>query len=339
VWNLDTLRPRTYAELLGLANRHNTRYVKVVGYNNGVVHFGQQHPGKTVVSTVCLDRTVRTRPDVIKVDCGATIRDALDLLAPAGQELHVIPNYSYVCLGTAFFVPIHGSATAYSTVAQTIVKVLLYDPASDRFLLVRPGEPAFDDHVFNMAAGVVLLRLWLRVKAKTTCSVLRQEMDNPSGQQLLEALRDKTASNVEIRKSNAASRHVTLSRYFEGAPAPGSSAVEMPRDALGRLWDRLEENPITSFLMHLLTRRLAWHVELFFTAEEFASFWEMHRDLPLKKIQVRAIQRDGWPHSPFRTHDCVSVDLFLLRWQRRRFEKMLRRTFTAIRYNPGKHSQ
>ena len=44
-WHVETLRPKSVAELLALYNPDNARHVKVVGYNNGVVHFGQRHPG------------------------------------------------------------------------------------------------------------------------------------------------------------------------------------------------------------------------------------------------------------------------------------------------------
>ena len=91
-------------------------------------------------------------------------------------------------------------------------------------------------------------------------------------------------------------------------------------------------------MLHALTRYFAWHVELFFTAEEFATFWETHRAVPLRKIQLRYIRRDGFPHSPFREHDCVSADMFMLRRHRRRFEDYLKRTFITVRANPGKHS-
>ena len=91
--------------------------------------------------------------------------------------------------------------------------------------------------------------------------------------------------------------------------------------------------------MHALTRHFAWHVELFFTAEEFTTFWESHRTLPLRKLQLRYIRRDGMPHSQFRDHDCVAVDLFMFRRHRRRFEAWLDRTFAVVRTNPGKHSR
>jgi len=338
-WNFDTLQPRSFDELLSLCHSHNVRHVKVVGYNNGVVHFGHRYPGKTVVSTVLCNRIVRSKVDVVKADCGATIRKATDFLAAAEQELYVLPNYSYVCLGTAFFVPIHGSASDYTTVAETFVKALMYDSVLDRFVLARSDEPAFREHVYNIGSRMFVLRLWIRVKPKARYFVHQRERENVTSEQLLDALRDTTASNVEIRKSKASSNKVYISTYYKAANETSASVLEAPRDRLGRLWDRLEENAVTSFLMHALTRWFAWHVELFFTAEEFAIFWRTHQALPLKKIQLRYIRRDGLPHSPFCEHDCVSVDLFMFRWNRQEFEAYLKQTFGVVRSNPGKHSE
>jgi hypothetical protein len=235
-------------------------------------------------------------------------------------------------------------------VADTIVRVLFYDPASERFVLATRDQPAFREHIYNMGVPVVLLRLWMRVKAGARYFVCRHDRDNPSSDDLLAALRDPEASNVEIRKTKASSAKVQVSKYYtaESQPTSGVAApslseekkatLEVPRDSLGRLWDRLEENPITSFLMHRLTRHFAWHVELFFTAEEFAVFWKTHTTLPLNKLQLRYIRRDGMPHSPFRDHDCVSIDLFMFRWHRKTFEAYLKQTFKVVRTNPGKHS-
>jgi hypothetical protein len=338
-WDLHTLRPGSPEELLALVNTYNYRYVKVVGYNNGVVHFGQRFPGRTVVSTVGCNRLAHAGADLLRADCGATVRRALDFLAAAGQELPVVPNYSYVALGTAFFVPIHGSAADFSTIADTITRVVLYDPVRDRTIDAARDEPDFREHVYNLRTGVVLLELYTKVKPRSRYYVRRETLLGPSSRDVLGALQDAKATNVEIRKSSAARDEVTVARYYKDPGETPSPVLELPRDALGRLWDRLEENPVTSFLMHALTRHLAWHVELFFTAEEFATFWEGHRALPLRKLQLRYIRRDGLPHSPFREHDCVSVDLFMLRRHRRRFEAYLRDTFPVVRFNPGKHSR
>jgi hypothetical protein len=338
-WNFDTLRPGSLRELLALYNPYNCRHVKVVGYNNGVIHFGHRYPGRTVVSTVRCNRLRRVGPDGLKADCGATVRQALDFLAGTGQELCVIPNYSYVCLGTAFFVPIHGSAADFSTVADTITRVVLYDRVDDRLVVARRDDPAFREAVYNLKADVLLLRISLRVKPKSRYYVHREELEGPGSAGLLAALRDAQATNVEVRKAKAASDKVTLSRYYNDPGETPSPVLELPRDALGRLWDRLEENPVTSFLMHALTRHLAWHVELFFPAEDFATFWAGHRALPLRKLQLRYVRRDGFPHSPFREHDCVAVDLFMFRRHRRPFEAWLNRTFPVVRTNPGKHSR
>jgi hypothetical protein len=338
-WCLDTLRPGSLAELLALCNPYNYRHVKVVGYNNGVVHFGQRYPDKTVVSTVGCNRVLLAGPDVLRADCGTTVRKALDFLAGAGLELPVVPNYSYVALGTAFFVPIHGSAADFSTIADTITRVVLYDPVRDRTIDATRDEPDFREHVYNLRSEVVLLGLYLKVKPRSRYYVRRETLCGPTSADILEALRDGKASNVEIRKSSAARDEVTVARYYKDPGEAPSPVLELPRDALGRLWDRLEENPVTSFLMHALTRHFAWHVELFFTEDELATFWEGHRRLPLRKLQLRYIRRDGMPHSPFREHDCVSIDLFLLRWHKERFDAYLRETFPVVRFNPGKQSR
>jgi hypothetical protein len=337
-WNLHTLQPQSLRELLALVNPYNYRHVKVVGYNNGVHHFGQRFPGKTIVSTVSCNRVVWVGPETIKADCGATIHQAMDFLSKAGKELYVLPNFSYVCLGTSFFIPIHGSAADFSTVAETIVKVVLYDPAQDRLIVATRDDAAFREHVYNLQVDVLLLRLYVRVKPKSAYYVHRQDLDNPSSETLLSALRDRQATNVEIRKSSAASGKVQVSKYYKDPGQAQSAVLELPRDGLGRLWDRLEENAVTAFVMHALTRHFAWHVELFFTADEFATFWATHGAVPLRKIQLRYLHRDGLPHSPFRDHDCVSSDMFLLRRHRRQFETYLKQTFAVIRANPGKHS-
>jgi hypothetical protein len=336
-WNVQTLRPRSLGELLALCHRHNISHVRVVGYNNGVAHFGHRHPGKTIVSTVRCRRMAFAGPHTLKTDAGATVRNALDCLARSHQELYVVPNYSYVCLGTSFFVPIHGSAVDYSTVADTICKVVLYDPDTDRIMSAARTETAFREHVYNQQSRAVLLRLYIRAKAKSRYFVHRETLENPSAPELLAALHDPRATNVEIRQSHAASTRVTVARYYTELDENSSPALELPRDALGRLWDRLEENPVTSYLMHALSRRVAWHTELFFTPEQFDLFWRTHGQLPLRKIQLRYLRRDGLPHSPCRDNDCVSADLFMFRMSRHRFFDYLENAFTTVKTNPGKH--
>jgi hypothetical protein len=337
-WSVHTLKPRSMGELLSLCHRGNIERIKVVGYNNGVNHFGHRYPGRTVVSTVRYRRTVHAGPGTLKADCGATVRAARDYLGGRGEELYVVPNYSYVALGTAYFVPIHGSAVDYSTVADTVCRVVLYDPDRDRIVSAARDEGAFGENVYNLQSRVVVLRLYLRTKPKSSYFVRRETWRNPEANDLLDALRDGEATNVEIRQAHAASAKVTVSKYYTHSSGPSGPALESPRDALGRLWDRLEENPVTSFLMHALSRHLAWHTELFFTPPEFALFWQTHAQVPLRKIQLRYIRRDGMPHSPFCDEDCVSADLFLFRYDKPAFDAYLKRTFPSVRTNPGKHS-
>jgi hypothetical protein len=337
-WNVQTLKPRSLHELLSLCHRHNLEYVKVVGYNNGVDHFGHRHLGKTIVSTVRCRRMAHAGRRTLKADCGATVRNALDFLAQNQQELYVVPNYSYVCLGTSYFVPIHGSAVDFSTVADTIKRVVLYDPDGDRIVSAARANDDFREHIYNQRSRAVVLRLYLLVKPKSRYFVHRETLENAPASSILSALSDPQAANVEIRQSSAASAKVTVARYYKDPRDSSSPALELPRDALGRLWDRLEENPITSFLMHALSRRVAWHTELFFTPVEFALFWRTRAQLPLRKIQLRYLKRDGLPHSPCRDDDCVSADLFIFRWHRSRFLEYLKNNFSTVRTNPGKHS-
>ncbi|WP_165221634.1 hypothetical protein [Aquisphaera insulae] len=337
-WNVHTLKPRSQGELISLCHPGNIGRVRVVGYNNGVNHFGHRHPGKTVVSTVRCRRTARIGPGRLKADAGATIRDALDCLSASGEDLYVLPNYSYVSLGTALFVPIHGSSVDFATVADTIDRVVFYDPDRDRIVSASRDDAEFAATVYNLKSRAVALRLYLRTKPKAGYFVRREIRTRPTAGELLEALRDRGATNVEVRQGSAASDRVTVSKYYNEPGTAAGTALELPRDALGRLWDRLEENPISSYLMHALSRHVAWHTELFLTPDEFEVFWRTHAKVPLRKIQLRYIRRDGMPHSPFRDGDCVSADLFLFRPDKPAYDEYVRRTIPSVRFNPGKHS-
>jgi hypothetical protein len=337
--HVETLRPRSTAELLALYNKYNYRHVRVVGYNTGVVHFGQKHPGKTVVTTVGCGRLARIKGDVADFDAGVTVKQAMDALAPAGKELHVLPNYSYVSLGTSYFIPIHGSASAFSTLAETVTKVLLYDPVADRFIAAKRQGPAFARYMYNLTSEVVLLRLSLRVKDRSRYRVRIAESPEPSAREILGYFHEDGPSNVELRKAGSAARSVKVYQYYVDRADGDGASLELPRDAVGRLWDRLEENPVTSVLFHGLVRSLAYHVELFLSERDFATFWETHRTLPILKIQLRFVRKDGFPNSPFREHNCVSADLFLRRKHRGAFAAYLRETLPAAKTNPGKHSR
>ncbi|OAI54599.1 hypothetical protein AYO44_03395 [Planctomycetaceae bacterium SCGC AG-212-F19] len=336
-WNCGTLYPTSTRELLELYNKYSYRWVKIVGYNNGVVHFGHSYPGKTVVSTVRCNHKARVRGDVGVFDAGVTLRQAIDVVGLAGKEFHVLPNYSYVSVGTAFFVPIHGSASAYSTLGDTIDRVLLYDPAEDRFVSARRDDPAFGRYIYNLQRDCLVLRLRFRLKEKALYYRKHTRLVNPTSQEILSLLQDSQVANVEIRKGQASGDAVDVYQYYT-EQAGDAAALPIPRDALGQLWDKLEANPVTSFLFHALTRWFAFHVEAFFSPEEFAHFWETHRTLPIAKIQLRYIKRDGLPHSPFCRHDCVSADLFMLRKHRPAFEAYIKENFRDVQFNPGKHS-
>jgi hypothetical protein len=336
-WNFETVCPSSTRELLAFYNPHNYRHTKVVGYNNGVVHFGQRYPERTVLSTRRCNGMARVNCQLAKFDCGVTVRQAASVLRSAGKELLVLPNFSYVSLGTGFFVPIHGSASNVNTIGDTIEKVVLYDPVADRIIAAKRVDRAFQDAIYDLDRNLLLLRVYLRVKNQSRYFLKREILANPSSENLIKALSDSMASHVEIRKARASSLSVEVYRYYDQA-ATDPSALEFPRDSIGKVWDRIEQNPIARPLFHGLMRRLAHHVELFFTPDEFAIFWETHRQLPIAKIQLRWIKRDGRLHSPFRDQDRISADLVMLKKHRPAFENYVNQNFKHVRHNPGKHS-
>jgi hypothetical protein len=336
--NFDTIRPESTRELLALVNPHNVGHIKIVGYNNGVTHFGQRFNGKTIISTVRCNQYRRVFGCRAVFDAGVTIHQAVEVLNRVGKELYVLPNFSYVSLGTAFFVPIHGSASVITTLGDTIEEALLYDPLADRFIRARRGQPAFDNAIYDLDRTLLLVRLHLRIKDKSRYYRSRQSIDGPHSDSILAAFRDQRAANVEIRKAKAASAMADIYRYYTQNVSAVDSASEFPRDRMGRLWDRIEQNRVTATLFHGFMRRFGFHVEMFLSPDDFAVFWKSHMSLPIAKIQLRYIKRDDFPHSPFRDHDCVSADLFMLRKHKGEFERYVQSALPGVRFNPGKHS-
>ncbi len=332
------LYPKWPPELLALYNKYSYPHVKIVGYNNGVVHFGHRYPDKTLVSTLHCNRVARIKGQRVKLDAGTTVRQAVEMLAQVGKELHVVPNYSYVSVGTSFFVPIHGSASDFCTMADTIDRVLLYDPVVDLLVSAKRNSPAFQHYLYNLKRDVLLLRLTLRVKDKSSYYRKDTRIVAPSSEVIIQLLTDSRPSNVEIRKARARQDTIDVYQYYK-EPLPGDAeALAFPRDSLGQLWDRLERNRLSAALFHGLVRRFAYHVELFIPLDEFAVFWATHAALPIAKIQLRYIKRDGFLHSPFGKHDCISADLFMLKKHKPAFEKYVQTNFRGVSFNPGKHS-
>jgi hypothetical protein len=125
---------------------------------------------------------------------------------------------------------------------------------------------------------------------------------------------------------------------YDRAESADVAALDVARDSVGRLWDRLEENRVTSFAFHSIIRRWGFHVELFLDEQEFAVFWRAHAGLPLSKIQLRFVRADNLPHSPCGNRDCVSADLFMRRSKSPDFLNFIREHLPHARFNPGKHS-
>src|SRR5690606_18260 len=134
---------------------------------------------------------------------------------------------------------------------------------------------------------------------------------------------DESATNVEVRKASAAAETVEVFRY-QAVPDGDEAGLAAPRDRIGSLWDRLEENRLTSTAFHGLVRRFGYHVELILSESQFEVFWEQHRHLPLSKLQLRFMPRDGLPHSPCGDCDCIAIDLFMWRRQRAVFLEFIK---------------
>jgi hypothetical protein len=309
----------------------------LAGYNTGVVHFGWKWPGRTVIKTVGSGRVVRLRGESVVVDAGVTLKRTVDALREQGRELCVVPNYSYISMGTTFFVPVHGSACDVSTLGETIEKIWLYDPKTDRTVVLRRCDPRFADAMYRPSSDMLALRLQLQVQNKRRFVVKRSTLESPTACEVWQILADRSAANIELRKSTAGASQVDVCRYYP-ASAAEEAALEAAQDSVGRLWDKLEENPVTSYLFHTLIRRLGFHVELFLDEREFAIFWDAHRELPLSKIQLRYVRADHLPHSPCGGRDCISADLFMLRRKCAAFLRFVHEKLPHARFNPGKHS-
>jgi len=278
----------------------------------------------------------------VVVDAGVTIKQVVGELNRVHRQLYVVPNYSYVSLGTTFFVPIHGSASDVSTLGDTIERVLLYDPATDRIVSISRGDPAFERLMYAPHTGILVLRLTLRIRSQLRYFKHTTELNSPTSAEIWRLFAEPSAANIELRKSRAAANSVQVSEYFtmpiENESPRDDHALEIPRDSIGRIWDRLEENAILSSLFHGFVRRFGFHVELFLDAEEFPIFWEAHAKLPLSKIQLRFVRRDGLANSPFGRRDCISADLFMRRSKSPAFLRFMKEQLPHARFNPGKHS-
>lgn len=363
----ETLSPRSVESLLQLCNRHSYDDIQIAGYNNGVNHFGWKFPSKTVVLTTSVEGQTelqRLEPETsdsadsskqshslahlatgrLITSSGLTLKRCIDELSKSAREFFVIPNYSYISMGTLFFVPVHGSGSRVSTLGDTIEEVDLWNSRTETIVTMRRGDEQFQAAMYNTKAHWVVLKLTLLVRNKETYSVRRDILDNVTADEVLGFLNDPQWSNVEIRKTQASSSTIELSRYRvnEEVSLPTtiqrSATLDAPRDQIGRVWDRLEETPVAATLFHWFVRTFAFHVELFLTPDEFRVFWNHHHSLPVSKIQLRRVIKDGLPNSACQHNDCVSADLFMTRGKRDVFCQFIAQQLPNVRTNPGKQS-
>jgi hypothetical protein len=330
------LNPRSARELLEIYNRWSWPDLQLAGWNNGVVHFGWKFPGRTVVSTAASGRCLRIGRETVTVDGGLPLKQVLLALQAAGRSLPVVPNFSWISMGTAFFVPVHGSGCRISTLGQAVVRALVYDASENRLLRLHRDTSEFRRMMYDRSRPLLLLRMTLQTQQPLKYSVREESLQNPAAEQLLLAFADPEAANVEVRKARAVDREVIV-RRFDAEPAVTGSA-ELPRDRLGSLWDRIEETPLAGRLFHWFVRSFAFHVELLMSPDEFRVFWQHHTRLPLAKIQLRRMLRDGIENSACCDFDCICADLFMLRGKRHVFTEFITEHLPTVRTNPGKQS-
>ncbi|MHC4878330.1 MAG: hypothetical protein ACYTGL_17910 [Planctomycetota bacterium] len=336
-WFLKTLEPTSVSELLSLYHPLNQEHVALAGYNTGVVHFGWKYPQKTVVRTTSTWQLVRVHDDFVEVDAGVLLKRVIGELRGRRKELFVVPNYSYISMGTIFMVPVHGSGSEVSTLSDTIEQALIYDPQDDRLQLIKRGDRDFGRYMYNPQSGILVLRLRLRIRDRSQYFVKRTVLESASAADIWQTFTDPEASNIELRKSKAADSSVEVSKYYT-TPSDAQDTMEVPRDSIGRLWDRLEENPVSSYLFHAFVRKCGFHVELFLNEAEFDIFWRDHSQLPLSKIQLRLVRSDGLSNSPFGDGDRISADIFMKRKDSPAFLSFMQEHLPNARFNPGKHS-
>ncbi|HCP11546.1 MAG TPA: hypothetical protein DIT89_04365 [Planctomycetaceae bacterium] len=332
----QTVKPRSARELLEIYNRWSWPDLQLAGWNNGVVHFGWKFPGRTVVSTSASGRCLRPGTESVTVDGGLPLKQVLLALQKVGRSLPVVPNFSWISMGTAFFVPVHGSGCRVSTLGQTVVRALVYDAAENRLLRLHRRDSEFRRMMYDRSRPLLLLRMTLQTQQPLKYSVREETLQNPTAEKLLQAFADPEAANVELRKARAVDREVIV-RRFDAEPAI-TGAGDLPRDRLGSLWDRIEETPLVGTLFHWFVRTFAFHVELLMTPDEFRIFWKHHTRLPLAKIQLRRMLRDGIENSACCNFDCICADLFMLRGKRHVFTEFITEHLPTVRTNPGKQS-
>lgn len=332
----QVLKPRSARELLEVYNRWSWPDLQLAGWNNGVVHFGWKFPGRTVVSTAASGRCLRIGRETVTVDGGLPLKQVLLTLQAAGRSLPVVPNFSWISMGTAFFVPVHGSGCRISTLGQAVVRALVYDASKNQLLRLHQDTSEFRRMMYDRSRPLLLLRMTLQTQQPLKYSVREESLQNPAAEQLLLAFADPAAANVEVRKARAVDRKVIV-RRFDAEPAV-TDAAELPRDRLGSLWDRIEETPLAGRLFHWFVRSFAFHVELLMSPNEFRVFWEHHARLPLAKIQLRRMLRDGIENSACCNFDCICADLFMLRGKRHVFTEFITEHLPTVRTNPGKQS-
>ncbi|MEM6821046.1 MAG: FAD-binding protein [Verrucomicrobiota bacterium] len=338
VWRCHTLFPTSEEEVLSLCNPHNFEDVKVVGYNNGINHYGRSYPGKTVICTVCFNKILFVSEDEVNVQAGVTFRGIYEALKPDKKTLHVVPNYSYISAGSAFFIPVHGSTRKFSSLGETISEVTFYNVSEDEIVTLREDSEAFKETIYDLSRPIVVLRLAIKIKEISSYVRKQQELESPSIDDLIKELHDPEPNNLEIRKTKSTSTQVTINKYYLAQDTNEVEGDDLPRDDVGGLWDAMEEHPIKAPLFHFYVKAFGYGPEFFLEERDFRTFLEEHHKFPIQKLNFRKVKPDDLMHSPFFQRQLYSIDIFMLKRHQKRFDQGMREMCKGtIRMHPGKH--
>lgn len=128
------------------------------------------HRNLTKISGVAEDGTCR-------LQAGVTFAAALKALRAQNRTLALLPNYSYVTLGAALAVPLHGMNAKCPTMAAVVERMDLIDLRTGRLKKLRSREEASrwmhlePDTVLYLSADVRTEPITRFVLRKTTLSV------------------------------------------------------------------------------------------------------------------------------------------------------------------------
>ena len=234
--------PSSERELRSFFN-HRSNKVIVVG--GGAIReiFGLRTRERIVVSTRNLTQISGVAEDgTCRLQAGVTFAAALRSLRGQDRTLALLPNYSYVTLGAALAVPLHGMNAKCPTMAAVVERMSLIDLRTGRLRQLQTQAEVAQwmhlepDTVLYLSADVRTEPITRFVLRKTTLSARR--CGECAYESLSRALRARQDKRIEVRCTSPPRFCLDGIRFvaYEYDEDPGSK-MEVPRNFVGKLWD------------------------------------------------------------------------------------------------------